>query len=264
MKARDIMHPEDAKAIQTIQNIKGIDKFIRIYMNMGYESVYRGENMANMIQATKETFPEIYGAFQEVVNIVGIREPKLYIYNDPVINAFTYGETDTFIALSSGMIEHLDIEELKGALAHECGHILCKHTLYMTILETIKNAGTFFKFINYSLLSPIFLAMQYWSRKSELSADRCGAAVVGEECYQRILTKLASGMKHTSKFTRELVEQGKSYVAFKRASLWNRVQQESRSMFYSHPQLCVRALELDRWKDSYAYRELINTIKLDK
>lgn len=256
MKAKDIMHPEDAKAIQAIQKIKGVDNFIRMYMNMGYESLYRGENMANMIQVTEETFPEIYGAFQKVVNIVGINEPKLYIYNDPVINAFTYGETDTFIALSSGMIEHLDMEELKGVIAHECGHILCKHTLYMTILETIKDAGSFFRVISYSLLAPIFLAMQYWSRKSELSADRCGAAVVGEECYQRVLAKLASGMKHVSKNTRGLVEQGKLYIAFKRASLWNKVQQESRSMFYSHPQLCVRALELDRWKVSDNYKML--------
>ncbi|MBO7271989.1 MAG: M48 family metallopeptidase [Bacteroidaceae bacterium] len=256
MNAKDIMHPDDAKAIQAMQKMKGFDKFVRVYMNLGYEAIYRGENMANMLLVTEESFPEIHAAFQEVVNKVGISEPLLYIYNDPVVNAFTYGETDTFVALSSGLIECMDIEELKGVMAHECGHILCKHTLYMTMLETIKNIGSFFKLINYSLLGPVFLAMQYWSRKSELSADRCGAAVVGEGCYQRVLLKLASGMKNVSNNTRELIEQGKSYLALKRASLWNRVQLESRSMFYSHPQLCVRALELDRWKDSYTYRIL--------
>lgn len=256
MKARDIMHPDDAKAIQAIQSLKGVDELIRMYMNWGYESIFRGENMANMKLVNQESFPEIYHAFQEVIKKVEVKEPQLYIYNDSYINAFTYGETDTFIAISSGMVEHLDIEELKGVMAHECGHILCKHTLYMTILEIIKDAGYFLQLIHYSMLAPIFLAMQYWSRKSELSADRCGAAVVGEECYQRVLEKLASGMKHVSKNTKGLVEQGKSYVAFKRASLWNRVQQESRRMFCSHPQLSVRALELDRWKSSDNYKML--------
>ena len=256
MKAKDIMHPEDAKAIQAIQSIKGVDRLIRNYMKIGYESLFYGENMANMILVSEDSFPEIYAAFAEVVKKVGIKEPQLYIYNDPVINAFTYGETNTFVAVSSGMIEHFDMEELKGVMAHECGHILCKHTLYMSILITIQNIGLFLRAINYSMLAPIFLAIQYWSRKSELSADRCAAIVVGEECYQRVMSKLASGLKHVSKNIRGLVEQGKSYAAFKRASIWNKIQQESRNMFYSHPQLCVRALELDRWKNSYHYRKL--------
>ena len=32
--------------------------------------------------------------------------------------------------------------------------------------------------------------------KFRMSADRCGAAIVGEECCQRVLTKLASGTKN--------------------------------------------------------------------
>ena len=57
------------------------------------------------------------------------------------MNAYTYGETSTFIALSSGLIEHLDREELKSVIGHECGHILCKHVLYKTILITLEEAG---------------------------------------------------------------------------------------------------------------------------
>lgn len=90
---------------------------------------------------TLKSFSEIYRLFKEVVARVGIREPELYIYNDPEINAYTYGETNTFVAISSGAVERMNKDELKGILAHECGHILCKHTLYMTIWRTLQDMG---------------------------------------------------------------------------------------------------------------------------
>ena len=36
MKASDIMHPEDAKALQMLRKIKGFDAFIRASMEYGY------------------------------------------------------------------------------------------------------------------------------------------------------------------------------------------------------------------------------------
>ncbi len=256
MKATDIMHPEDAKAIQVIKSVPGCAQLVCVFMKLGYEAQYRGENLANYIKVTTDSFPEIYRLFKVVIAKVGIREPELYIYNDPEINAYTYGETNTFIALSSGAVEKMTKDELKGILAHECGHILCKHSLYMTIWRTLQDMGSALGMIHWTMFAPLYLALQYWSRKSELSADRCAAVVVNEEVYQSTLVKLASGLKEITGKSRRLVEQGKQYEAFKRSSLWYRVQQEYRCMFYSHPQLCTRALELDKWKDSYGYRML--------
>lgn len=254
MKATDIMHPEDAKAIQMIKSVPGFEQLVRMFMELGYEAQYRGENLANHIKVTTDSFPEIYQLFKEVVAKVGIREPELYIYNEPEMNAYTYGETNTFVAISSGAIERMNREELKGVLAHECGHILCKHVLYMTIWRTLEEMGSFLGLIHRTMFAPLYLALQYWSRKSELSADRCAAVVVGENTFQSALAKQASGLKETTGRTRRLVEQGKQYEALKRSSLWYRVQQEYRCMFYSHPQLCTRALELDRWRVSYGYK----------
>ena len=122
MKATDIMHPEDAKAIQMIKSVPGYEKLVRLFMKLGYEMQYRGENLANMVRVTPHCYPQIYGLFKEVVNKTGIKEPELYIYNDPEMNAYTYGETRTFVALSSSIVEKLTPEELKGIMAHECGH----------------------------------------------------------------------------------------------------------------------------------------------
>ena len=195
MKASDIMHPEDAKALQMLRKIKGFDAFIRASMEYGYEQVFRGENLGMMVKVNAQNHPSLYAAFKNVVRKVGIKEPELFIYNDPVMNAYTYGETNTFVALSSSLVEKLNIDEVSSIIAHECGHILCKHTLYNTLLRTIEELGLMLQVISYSTLGPILMAMQYWSRKSELSADRCSAVVVGAFTYNYCRASICSSCR---------------------------------------------------------------------
>lgn len=258
MKASEIMHPEDAKAIKLLRRLKGFDELIRISMEYGYEQIFRGENLGMLLKVNNQNYPILYAAFKDVVKTVGIQEPELYIYNDPHMNAYTYGETNTFIALSSSIVERMNLDELSCILAHECGHILCQHTLYSTLLRTIHELGYFLGLLSYATLGPVLMAMQYWSRKSELSADRCAAAVVGERTFQRAMLKLACGMPEIKGSPYQLVEQAREYHQMKRKSLWDIIQQNCRIAFYSHPQWCERAYEIDRWKNSWQYRSLRN------
>jgi Zn-dependent protease with chaperone function len=174
------------------------------------------------------------------------------------MNAYTYGETNTFVALSSSLVEKLNIEEVSSIIAHECGHILCKHTLYNTLLRTIEELGLLLQVISYSTLGPILMAMQYWSRKSELAADRCSAVVVGERTFQTTMLKLTTGVSEIQGSPYQLVEQAREYHRFENDSWWNCIQQNCRIAFNSHPQMCERAYEIDRWKHSWQYRKLCN------
>lgn len=120
-------------------------------MRLGFERQLRGENLGNMLRVNGRNYPILYQDFKNVVGKVGIPEPELYIYNSPEMNAYTYGNTCVFIALSSGLIEHLDREELLSVIGHECGHILCKHVLYKSMLHTLEEAGFWFDLICQSL-----------------------------------------------------------------------------------------------------------------
>ena len=261
MDVRDIMHPEDAKALQMLKKLKGFDDLIRWMMENGYEKTFRGENLGFMLKVSERNFPEINLLFKSVVQQVGINMPELYIYNDPEMNAYTYGETNTFVAISSSIIEKMTIDEVRCIMAHECGHILCQHTLYNTLLRTIEELGTFFQIISYSALGPILMAMQYWSRKSELSADRCAAVVVGERVYQTAMLKLTSGLSRIDGSPYQLVEQAREYYQMEHESWWDVIQQNCRVAFNSHPQMCERAWEIDRWNNSWQYRSLRENIQ---
>ena len=95
---------------------------------------------------------------------------------DPYPNAWTFGDTKIFVTVTSGLLQLLNDEEIDAVIAHECGHIACRHVLYHSlahyILSGADNLGVL------GLLSiPIQLAILYWERKSELSCDRAGSLV---------------------------------------------------------------------------------------
>ena len=259
MEASMIMHPSDAKAIGALRSLKGFDKMVSLTMEYGYERLIRGENLGEMVQVNAVNFPKVYYPFQDVVRAVGIAEPELYIYNDPVMNAYTYGDTNPFVAVSSSVVEKLTEDELRSVLAHECGHILCRHTLYNTMLAILINTGFALELISLSLLRPIYAALRYWSRCSEYSADRCAAAVVGELTFQMENLKMTCGLSEIHGSPYQLVEQARAYEQHRTQSLMDRVQQTTRILFNTHPQSCQRALEIDRWKNSWQYRELRKT-----
>lgn len=45
-------------------------------------------------------------------------------------------------------------EELMGIISHECGHILCRHTLYSTMFKTLTEMGSVFGVIHRTLFAP--------------------------------------------------------------------------------------------------------------
>lgn len=263
MKARQIMHSADAKALQVLKQARGFNTLIKYFMKVGEERIMRGENLGTMLRVSPNNMPKVYNAFQEVVHCVGIDEPELYIYNDPVMNAYTYGDTRIIVALSSSLVERLTLPELKSIMAHECGHILCRHTLYSTVLHIIEDMGEAAQVITGSLAFPAYCALQYWNRMSEYSADRCAAAVVGEQVFQSALLKLTSGLSDIQGNPYQLVEQAKVYHDMTNRSFLSRVQQACRVALYSHPQNCERAYEIDRWKSSAIYRKLTSNLQID-
>lgn len=232
----------------------------RATLEIAYERIYRGENLGMMVKVNSSYMPELFEDLKSVTRIIGMNTPELFIYNDPVMNAFTFGETNPYICVSSSLIEKMNREERKAIIAHECGHILCQHVLYGSVVKTLRMIGQDFGIIGSTLTGPVRLALQYWSRRSELSADRCAAAVVGERTFQASMLKLSLGLADAGSDPYRLVRQAKEYHQHAKSDIWSRIQQNCRVAFFSHPQNVNRAYEIDRWKNSYAYKRLRQSI----
>ncbi len=102
---------------------------IIISLIMGLFSYYGGDKLALATAGakpiTKQDNPYVYRLVENLCITAGLSLPKIYIINDPDINAFATGRDPQHasIAVTSGAIDKLENEELEGVLAHELSHI---------------------------------------------------------------------------------------------------------------------------------------------
>lgn len=75
--------------------------------------------------ARREQYPFIYHTVEGLAIAAGIPAPKCYIINSTAPNAFATGRSpkEGVVALTTGLIEKLNNEEIEGVIAHEIAHI---------------------------------------------------------------------------------------------------------------------------------------------
>lgn len=79
---------------------------------------------------------------KELAHRAKIPTPKAYIMSSATPNAFATGRNPkhSVVAVTTGLLETLDEEEVKGVIAHELSHIKHRDTLIQTIVVTIATA----------------------------------------------------------------------------------------------------------------------------
>ena len=86
--------------------------------------------------------PQVYRAVREIATRIRIPMPKLYWIPTKTPNAFATGRSPQHasVAVTAGLLEILNEEELKGVLAHELSHVQNRDTLVMTIAAALAGA----------------------------------------------------------------------------------------------------------------------------
>lgn len=90
---------------------------------------YNGDKVALAIAGArpiqKQDNPYVYRLVENLCITAGLPLPKIYLINEPSINAFATGRDPQHasIAITSGAVEKLANEELEGVISHELSHI---------------------------------------------------------------------------------------------------------------------------------------------
>lgn len=76
-------------------------------------------------QVSEPDNPRLYRIVRELSQIENVPMPKVYIMDDPAPNAFATGRNPQHAAVcaTSGILEIMDDNELRGVFAHEMGHV---------------------------------------------------------------------------------------------------------------------------------------------
>lgn len=209
--------------------------------------------------------------------------PEVGIYQSPEPNAFATGpsKNNSLVAVSTGLLNTMNEDEVDGVLAHEVAHVANGDMVTLTLVQGVVNSfamviswlvtqaimnvlrnnnddegsegssgmgGFFMQHMIYNLVSVVFTLMgsvvvSYFSRQREFRADAGGALYSSREKMTRALQKLQAMSQMP--YGNETAQDGKDAIAaFKissRPSGWMK-------FFMTHPPLEERIAALQNSK----------------
>jgi heat shock protein HtpX len=179
---------------------------------------------ARAVPVSEAEMPEYYRIVRDLTQRAGMPMPKLYVTPDLQPNAFATGRSPDHaaVAVTQGILQMCDWDELRGVLAHEISHVGNRDILIGSVAAAIAMGITFVArmlmwgslFFGGSrdddrggnqigalvmmILAPIAAMMLQMalSRSREYEADRSGARLLGDgEPLARALGKLDAGAR---------------------------------------------------------------------
>jgi len=93
---------------------------------------------------TREELPRAYSVVERMTQRIGLPMPKMYVIPSDSPNAFATGRNPKHasVAVTQGILDLLNDEELEGVLAHELGHVRNRDILISSIAATLAGAVT--------------------------------------------------------------------------------------------------------------------------
>lgn len=154
---------------------------------------------------TREQRPRLYAVMERLAAKANLPVPKLYVIPEAAPNAFATGRNPRHasVAVTQGLLELMNDDELEGVIAHELSHVRNYDILISSVAATLAGAISFLSrsafWFGYggrddrdrggggimglllAILAPIgaMLLQLGLSRQREYSADETGARMVG-------------------------------------------------------------------------------------
>lgn len=155
---------------------------------------------------TREQLPRLYAVMERLAAKANIPVPKLYVVPEEAPNAFATGRNPhhASVAVTEGLLQLMNDDELEGVIAHELSHVRNYDILISSVAATLAGAitwiahwGMFFGGgederdrggnilfeLALMILAPLaaMLLQLALSRQREYSADATGATMVGNQ-----------------------------------------------------------------------------------
>src|ERR1700691_2134624 len=93
---------------------------------------------------TREQLPRLYAVMERLCQKAGLPMPKLYVIPQPAPNAFATGRNPKHasVAVTAGLMELMNDDELEGVIAHELSHVRNYDILITSVAATLAGAIT--------------------------------------------------------------------------------------------------------------------------
>lgn len=154
---------------------------------------------------SKEEYPRLHEIVERLSTNNGLPKPKVAMVNSPVPNAFATGKSpkSSLVAVTTGILDVLDNDELEAVIGHELSHVRSRDVLVLTLASVFSTVAWYL--VRFGLFGGLqtrnrntagtsaivllvaittwvvsFLIIRAISRYREFSADRGGAIMTGK------------------------------------------------------------------------------------
>lgn len=264
LKSTDYEHPFDKAALEALRKAPLFEKVVSFVINWSNLKFRIIELCGSNFHVTKDSCPELYGLVHNVADTLDIdRMPLVYTQWCYGINAYTTGIKDSsLLVIYSGAVDLMKDSELTYIIGHEMGHIKSGHVLYHVmsamigqILQSMSIFGNIGK--------PLEMALRYWSRMSEFSADRAGLLACQDlDAALSAIMKMAGVPKRyfNTADPHVFVEQAQEFLS-KYGDTANTIIRNISILDDTHPWLVLRASELIKWVEDGSYQTILDDMR---
>ena len=248
--------------------IAGLIIALVIWFFMNLFAYFQGGSMVLAISGARkigpDDHPRLWNVVEEMKIASGLEKmPDVYIIDDPALNAFATGRDPNHaaVAVTSGLLQKMNRDELQGVVAHEMSHIKNRDVLLMTMCSV--TLGTIVILAWYgtrvmlfsgggrgrrggggsgaavimlvaivlAILAPILAQLIYYavSRKREYLADASGAL------YTRYPEGLASALEKISGSTVQLKSANQAFAPMYTANPFRKEGRAAEDLTSTHP-----------------------------
>lgn len=145
-------------------------------LSMIFQSTEIVMSMNGAREVDEETAPDLYHVVEDMAMVAQIPMPRVFIIDDPALNAFATGSNpqNAAVAATSGLLAIMNREELEAVMGHEVSHIRNYDIRISTIAVALASAIT--------MLSSMAGRMMWWGgagrRRSDDDRDGNGLEII--------------------------------------------------------------------------------------
>jgi len=142
-----------------------------------FASYYRGDQVvlksSRAQEISRPDCPELFDVVEEMAVAGGVPMPRVYLIDEASPNAFATGRDPEHasIAVTAGLLQRLDREELQGVIGHELSHVR-NYDIRFNLLVGVLVGGV-------SLLAQFFLRWTFWFGGGSRGDSRDDRSLVG-------------------------------------------------------------------------------------
>jgi Zn-dependent protease with chaperone function len=250
-------HPADRAATAALKAIPMLDSVVRKLIEWRYERALRQFYLGTSIKVGERQLPEVWSAHRSACEVLDMPEVyDLYVTSPVPGMAQTIGSEKPMIVIDAQFLQRLGPGEQRAVLAHELGHILSDHMVYITTLNILLAVGNplpFFFGIPFRAMTAVLLE---WYRATELSCDRAAVLAVRDpRIVCRALMVTAGAMPADRLDLDAFMTQAMEYESWDDPS--DRVRRFFNEIGRTHAYAVRRVSEVMKWVQSGDYDRII-------